>query len=205
VQESWLRLSRSETAGVENLTGWLTTVVARVCLDMLRSRRLRREESLEVQVPDPIVSSQGGTDPEREAVLASRARQRVKGASTASSADRTRQREAVDAFLKASRGGDFNALLTLLDPEVVLRSDAAAVRSGAPKEALGAAAVAQTFSGRARLAELAVINGAAGAIWAPGRKPRVVFEFTITRGKIVEIELLADRERLSRLDLAMLG
>src|SRR5438105_7873265 len=205
VQESWLRLSRSGTSGVENLGGWLTTVVARVCLDMLRSRTSRREEPLEAYVPDPIVSREGGIDPEHEALLAdsvglallvvldtlnpaerlafvlhdlfavpfdeiapivgrsetaarqlaSRARRRVQGAATAPDADLTRQREVVDAFLAASRGGDFDALLAVLDPDVVLRADSAAVHMGASREVRGAAAVAKQFSGRARFAQLA--------------------------------------------------
>ena len=254
VQEVWLRLSRSDTGGVENLGGWLTTVVARVCLNMLRARRSRREQSLGMHVPDPIVSREGGSDPEHEAVLAdsvglalivvletlapaervafvlhdifdvpfaeiapivgrspaaarqlaSRARRREKGAATVPDADLTRQREVVGAFLAASRDGDFHALLTLLDPEVVLRADPAAVRLGASKEVRGAAAVADAFSGRARAAQPALINGAAGAVWAPGGRPRVVFSFTITRGTIVEIDLLADGERVRQLDLVIL-
>src|SRR5437667_8798227 len=127
--------------------------------------------------------------------LASRTRRRVHGAGTGPDADLTRRREIVDAFLAASRGGDLNALLALLDPDVVLRADPAAVRAGASSELRGAAAVAETFSGRARAARPALVNGAAGAVWAPGGRPRVVFGFTITRGKIVEIELLADPER----------
>src|SRR6516225_1425889 len=210
VQEAWLRFSRSDTSGVENLGGWLTTVVARVCLDMLRSRKARREESLDAHVPEQIVRPEEGIDPEQEALLAdsvglalqvvldrlapaervafvlhdmfdlpfgqigpivgrspaaarqlaSRARRRVRGAAMAPDADLARQREVVDAFLAASRGGDFGALVALLDPEVVLRADAAAVRSGAPGEVHGAAEVAGTFSGRARAARPALVNGA---------------------------------------------
>src|SRR5437588_7467652 len=218
VQESWLRLSRSDTSGVKNLGGWLTTVVARVCLDMLRSRESRREESLDEQVPDPIVSREDGIDPEYEALLAdsvglallvvldtlnpperlafvlhdlfavpfdeiapivgrsptatrqlaSRARRRVQAAATDSDVDLTRQREVVDAFLAASRGGDFDALLAVLDPDVVLRADRAAVHTGAKREVRGAPAVAETFSGRARGAKPALVDGAVGAVWAPG-------------------------------------
>ncbi len=253
VQESWLRLSRSGTSGVENLGGWLTTVVAHVCLDMLRSRKSRREEPLETRVPQPIVSHQDGIDPEHEALqaesvglalllvletlapaerlafvlhdmfavpfdeiapivgrspaaarqLASRARRRVQGASRAPDADLARQREVVDAFLAASRGGDFAALVALLDPDVVLRADQAAVRTGASSEVRGAAAVANTFSGRARAARPALVNGAAGLVWAPGGRPRVVFDFTIKGGKIVEIDMVADPDRLRELDLAI--
>ena len=252
VQEGWLRLSRSETSGVENLGGWLTTVVARVCLNLLRSRRARREESLDAHVPGPIVSPGEGIDPEHESLLAdsvglallvvlktlapaervafvlhdlfdlpfdeiapivgrspaaarqlaSRARRRVQGAAIPD-ADPTRRREVVDAFLAASRGGDLAALLALLDPDVVLRADRAAERVGAAKEVRGAAAVADTLSGRPG-ARPALVNGAAGAVWAPGGRPRVVFGFTIRRGKIVEIDLVADPERLRQLDLVVL-
>jgi len=257
VQETWLRLSRSDTSGVENLGGWLTTVVGRVCLDMLRSRRSRREEPLGespgARLPEPIAGRQGVIDPEHEALLAdsvglallvvletltpaerlafvlhdmfavsfeeiapiverspaaarqlaSRARRRVQGAATPD-ADVTRQREVIDAFLAASRGGDFDALLAMLDPDVVLRADLAAVQLGASKEVRGAAAVASAFSGHARAAQPALINGAAGAVWAPGGRPRVVVGFTIRGRKIVTIDLLADPERLGQLDLAVL-
>jgi RNA polymerase sigma factor (sigma-70 family) len=254
VQEAWLRLSHSGTSGVENLGGWLTRVVARVCLDMLRSRESRREEPVGVHVIEPIAGPEDGIDPEHEALLgdsvglallvvldtlapaerlafvlhdmfavpfdaiapivgrspnaakmlASRARRRVQGAATVPGADLTRQRAVVDAFLAASRDGDFDALIAMLDPDVVLRADPAAVRAGASKEVRGAAAVADTFSGRARFAQPALVNGAVGAVWAPGGRPRVVFGFTIKREKIVEIELLADPERLRELDLAVL-
>ena len=254
VQEAWLRLSRSDTSVVDNLSGWLTTVVARVCPDMLRSRKSRREEPLGAPLADSIVGREDGTDPEHEAVLAdsvglallvvletlapaerlafvlhdmfavpfdeiapivgrspaaarqlaSRARRRVQGAVTDRHSDRSRQREVVEAFLAASREGDFNALLALLDPDVLLRADDAAVRTGASREVCGAAAVAGTFSGRARTAQLALVNGVAGAVWAPGGQPRVVFGFTIARGKIVEIDLLADPERLRQLELTIL-
>jgi RNA polymerase sigma-70 factor (ECF subfamily) len=247
VQEAWLRLSRSGTNGVENLGGWLTTVVARVCLDMLRSRKSRREQSLDAHLADSMM------DPEDEAVLAdsvglallvvlntlapaervafvlhdlfdlpfdeiapivgrspaaarqlaSRARRRVRGAETGADADLTRKRQVVDAFLAASRGADFAALLALLDPNVALRADDAAVRAGASREVRGAAAVAETFSGRARVARPALVNGSAGAVWSQGGKPRVVFAFTITAGKVVGIELIADPERLSQLDLVV--
>jgi RNA polymerase sigma factor (sigma-70 family) len=255
VQESWLRLSRSGTSGVVNLGGWLTTVVARVCLDMLRSRKSRREEPLGMQVPDPIVSREDGGDPEHEAILAdsvglallvvletlapaerlafvlhdmfavpfdeiaaivgrtptaarqlaSRARRKVQGADAVHDADRTRKREVVDAFLAASREGDFDALLAMLDPDVVLRADRTAVHAGASKVVRGAAAVADTFSGRARFAQPALVNGAVGAVWAPRGRPRVVFGFTITRGKIVKIDLLADPARLRQLNVAVLN
>ncbi len=261
VQDAWLRLSRADTSGVDNLGGWLTTVVARVCLDMLRARTLRREEPLEepldAHLPEPIVRHADGVgvDPEQEALLAdsvglallvvldtlapaervafvlhdmfavpfdgiaaivgrspnaakmlaSRARRRVQGAAPVPDADLARQRAVVDAFLAASRGGDFDALVALLDPEVVLRADRAAVQAGAAREVRGAPAVAGQFSGRARFARPALVDGAVGAVWAPGGRPRVVFGFTITRGKIVAIDLLADPKRLRQLDLAVLN
>jgi len=254
VQESWLRVSRSDTDGVENLGGWLTTVVARVCLDMLRSRTSRREEPLGAHLPEPIVGREDGIDPEHQALmadsvglallvvldtlapaervafvlhdmfavpfdeiapilgrspdaarqLASRARRRVQGAATVPDADLTRQREVVDAFLAASRDGDFEALVAVLDPDVVLRADRTAERMGASREVRGAAAVADNFSGRARAARPALVDGAPGLVWAQRGRPQVVFGFTITRGKIVQIDLVADPERLRQLDLAVL-
>ena len=254
VQEAWLRLSRSDTREVENLGGWLTTVVSRVCLDMLRSRESRREESLEDDATRPIVSRGPGSDPEQEAQLAdsvglallvvletltpaeriafvlhdlfdlpfeeiapivarspmaarqlaSRARRRVRGASTSADADRSRHRQIVDAFLAAARGGDFNMLLSLLDPEVALRADETAVAVGAPAEVFGAKAVAETFSGRAQVAKLAMIDGEVGAVWAPGGRARVAFEFTIDGDKIVGIDIVADAERLEQLEVEIL-
>jgi len=255
VQEAWLRLSRSDTSAVENLRGWLTTVVGRVCLDMLRSRKSRREEPLEADAPEPIVGIADGSDPEHDALLAdsvgqallvvletlapgerlafvlhdlfagpfdeiarilgrsptaarqlaSRARRRVQGATAVPDADLRRQRHIVDAFLPASRNGDFVALLAVLDPDVVLRADSAAVLAGAPKEIRGAQAVAESFKGRARVAQPALVNGAAAAVWAPGGRPRVVFSFTFTGAKIVEIELLADPAHLDRLTVVVLN
>jgi RNA polymerase sigma factor (sigma-70 family) len=254
VQEAWLRLSRSDTGGVENLGGWLRTVVARVCLDMLRSRTSRREESLSAYVPDPIVGRGDGLDPEHEVLLAesvglallvvletlapaerlafvlhdmfavpfeeiapivgrsptaarqlaSRARRRVRGATTVPDADLTRQREVVNAFLAASRGGDFEALLAVLDPDVVLRLDRGAVPSGASKEVRGASAVARlgfSFSGRGWAAQPALVNGAAGVVMTRDGRPFSVVGFTVRRGKIVAIDILADPARLRRLDL----
>ena len=257
VQEAWLRLSRSDTSAVENLSGWLTTVVARVCLDMLRSRRSRREQPLALDgafIPD-------AADPEREAMLAesvglamlavlqrlapaervafvlhdvfgvsfeelagivgrspvaarqlaSRGRRRVQGAAEdGRAADVARQRDIVEAFFRASCGGDFRALLAVLDPDVALRGDEAArrmgVRSGwlTASELHGATAVAEQFAGGAQAAQLALIDGVPGAVWAPRGTPRVVFGFTIRDGKVVEIELVADTERLSRLKIEIL-
>jgi RNA polymerase sigma factor (sigma-70 family) len=252
VQESWLRVSRSDTSDVENMGGWLTTIVARVCLDMLRSRRSRREEPMAEPLPSAATGGTNGTDPEQEALLAdavgpallvvldtlapaerlafvlhdmfavpydeiapivgrspsaakmlaSRARRRVQ-AGAIPDTDLTRQREVVGAFLAASRHGDFDALLEVLDPDVVLRSDRAAVKIGATAQARGAAAVAAEFRGRARAAQPAIINGAAGAVWASGGRPRVVFSFTIRGGKIAEIDILADPARLRQLDLVV--
>ncbi len=136
--------------------------------------------------------------------LASRARRRVQGAPTVADPDRIRKREIVDAFLAASRGGKFDALLAVLDPSVVLRADGAAVTAGTPSEVRGARAVAATFSGRARAAQPALVNGAPGLVWAPGGRARVVFAFTIANGRIVEIDLIADRERVRRLDVSIL-
>src|ERR687885_637848 len=259
LQEAWLRLSRSDTSEVENLGGWLTTVVGRVCLDMLRSRRTRREEPLgEVpgaRVAQPIGSRADGIDPEQEALLAdsvgsallvvletltpaerlafvlhdmfsvpfkeiapivgrsptaarqlaSRARRRVRGASPVPDADLTHQREVVDAFLAAARGGDFEALVAVLDPDVVLRADRAAVDVVASREVRGAPAVARMAAkGRARAAQPALVNGAVGVVVAPRGRLLMVLGFTIRRGKIVEIDGVADPEQLRQLDLAVL-
>jgi RNA polymerase sigma factor (sigma-70 family) len=261
VQQAWLRLSRSDTTDIENLGGWLTTVVGRVCLDMLRSRKVLREEPLGqppgARVPDPIVSRGDGIDPEHEALLAdsvglallvvletlspaerlafvlhdmfavpfeeiapivgrsptaarqlaSRARRRVRAAAPVPDADFARQREVVDAFLAAARDGDLDALLAVLDPDVVLRADRGAVPPGASREARGAPDVAEgalAFSRRAPFARPALVNGAAGVVVATRGRPFAVMGFTITRGKIVEIDILADPARLRRLDLAVL-
>jgi RNA polymerase sigma factor (sigma-70 family) len=256
VQESWLRLSRAQAADVENLRAWLTTVVARVCLDMLRSRRSRREEPFGPHVPEPIVSREDGVDPEHEALLAdsvglallvvlerldpaerlafvlhdmfgvpfdeiapivgrspvaarqlaSRARRRVQGAAPGPDVDLARQREVVDAFLAAARGGDFEALLAVLDPDVVLRIDRGAL-PGASREIRGAPAVAEqvrTFARLAPFARPALVNGAAGVVVAARGRPLTVAGFTVTRGRIVEIDLLADPARLRDLDLTVL-
>jgi RNA polymerase sigma-70 factor (ECF subfamily) len=256
VQEAWLRLSRTDTTEVQNLSGWLTTVLSRVCLDMLRSRRSRREEPLALEgefIPD-------SADPEREAVLAesvglamlevlqrlapaervafvlhdvfgvsfdeiagivgrspvaarqlaSRGRRRVQGASDEGrAADVARQREVVEAFFKASRDGDLQALLAVLDPDVVLRPDEEALRMGVrtgwiTADLHGAKAVAERFAGQAEAAQVALIDGVPGGVWAAGGRPVVVFGFAIRDGKVVEIELAADSERLSRLKIEIL-
>jgi RNA polymerase sigma factor (sigma-70 family) len=255
VQETWLRLSRSDTSKVENLGGWLTTVLGRVCLDMLRSRKSRREESLGARVPEPIAGRADGADPEQEALLsdsvglallvvletltpaerlafvlhdmfavpfdeiapivgrspdaarqlASRARRRVRGADTSYELDLTRQREVVDAFLAAARDGDFDALVAVLDPDVVLRSDRAALPADAPREVRGAPAVARrALVGRARAARPALVDGAVGVVVTPRGRLLMVLDFKIRGGKIVEIDAVADPERLNQLDLALL-
>src|SRR5918995_1065123 len=210
VQEAWLRLDRSDSGGVENLGGWLTTVVGRVCLNMLRSRGSRRERFLEepwgetsdARMPDPIV----GRSPAASRQLASRARRRVRGEATLPAADPARQREVVDAFLAASRDGDLEALLTVLDPDVVLRADPGA--AGASREVRGAHAVAEqarAFSHLGQFSRRALVNGVAGIVSrAPGGPTFSVMGFTVVRGKITEIDILADPERLRLLDLAFL-
>jgi RNA polymerase sigma-70 factor (ECF subfamily) len=258
VQESWLRLSRSDSAGIENLRAWLTTVVARVCLDMLRARSARREEPLGgAHVPEPIVSREDGLDPEHEALLAdsvglallvvletlgpaerlafvlhdmfavpfdeiapivgrspaaarqlaSRARRRIQATAPVPDVDVARQRQVVDAFLAASRAGDFEALVALLDPDIVLRVDRGAVPPGASREFRGVPAVAEqvrTFARFAAFARPALVNGAAGFVVTPPGRPLAVAGFTVSNGKIVEIDLLADPARLRELDLTVL-
>jgi RNA polymerase sigma factor (sigma-70 family) len=254
VQEAWLRLSRSESSQVENLGGWLTTVVARVSLNMLQSRKTRREDPAGSHLPEEIAASTDGAGPEHQAVLAdsvglallvvldtltpaerlafvlhdmfampfeeiapivertpaaarqlaSRARRRVQGADTTPDTDLARRREGVRAFLAASRNGDLGALVAMLDPDVVVRADPTAVRTGAEAETRGAQAVAAMFSGRARAARLALIDGVAGLVWASGGRPRVVFSFTLADGKITAIDLLGDPAMLEQLDVVTL-
>ena len=258
VQEAWLHLSRSDASGVDNLAGWLTTIVARVCLNVLRSRHTRREELMGVHVPDPVVSRADGTSPEDEALLAdsvglalqvvletlapaerlafvlhdmfdlpfdeiapmvgrspatarqlaSRARRRVRGADVqAPDPDLARQREVVDAFFAAAHHGDLDALVAVLDPDVVLRSDGGTAYPDASMVLRGAAAVA----GRAlvvaqpsALKRPALVNGAAGVVVTLGGQPVGVMGFTVSRGKIAEIDVIIDPERLRRLDLPAL-
>jgi RNA polymerase sigma factor (sigma-70 family) len=254
VQEAWVRLNRSDTSAIENLDGWLTTVVSRVSLDMLRSRASRREEPAGGDLPDNIESAAAGGDPEHEAMLAdtfgsallvvldtlspaerlafvlhdmfavpfdeigpivgrspnaakqlaSRARQKVQGKEAVSDAHPARQPEVIDAFLAASRSGDFDALVALLDPDIVLVADSAAVGMGSPEEIRGAAAVAGTFSGRALAAEAALIDGAVGVVWAVAGRPKVAWDFTISDGKVVHIDMLAAADSLADLDLTIL-
>ena len=250
VQDTWLRVSRAGTSEVENLGGWLTTIVARVCLNMLRARNARREQALDGHIPDPLISPDPRSQPEQEALLAdsvslallvvldtlspaerltfvlhdmfqlpfeeiapmvgrspqaarqlaSRARRRVKGAEIpAPDPDLARQREVVDAFFQAARGGDFDALVAVLDPEVILRTDFGARRPGAPKVFHGAAAVAnQALIGAMPGAELhpALINGTAGVVITVRGRPVAVMGFTVAHGKIVEIDAIAEPRRV---------
>jgi RNA polymerase sigma factor (sigma-70 family) len=257
VQEAWLRLSRADTREVENLRAWLTTVVARVCLDLLRSRKAKREEAFGPHVPEPIVSAEDGVGPEHEALLAdsvglallvvletlspaerlafvlhdmfavpfdeiapivgrsptaarklaSRARRRVQGTAPAPDVDLPRQREVADAFLAAARGGDFDALLALLDPDVVLRVDQGAMPAAGSLEIRGASKVDQRvarFAALAPFARPALVNGAAGFVVVRGGRPIAVAGFTVANGQVVEIDLLADPARLRELDLTVL-
>ncbi len=257
VQEAWLRLSRADTSDVENLGGWLTTVVARVSLNMLRSRRSRREQPFGVHVPEPIVDAADGVDPEHEALLAdsvglallvvletlspaerlafvlhdmfavpfeeiapivdrspdaarqlaSRARRRVRGRAPVPDADLGAQREVIDAFQAAARDGDFEGLLAVLDPGVVLRADSSGFAVGPPIEVRGAAAVAGRALGFARLDLVqrpAIVNGAAGVVTLRDGQPVAVLGVTVSGGRIVEIDIVANAERLERLDLTVL-
>jgi RNA polymerase sigma-70 factor (ECF subfamily) len=253
VQESWLRLSRSDSDAVQNLGGWLTTVLARVCLDMLRTRKARREDPLDTYVPDPVVSRTDSADPEQEALLAesvglallvvldmltpaerlsfvlhdmfavpfdeiapivgrspdatkqlaSRARRRVQGSSPVPD-DLGRQREVVDAFLAAARGGDFDALLRVLDPDVVLRADSGTTGLATSRVVRGADAVASqalTFARLAPLARRVLVNGSVGAVALAEGRPLSVVGFTVSGGRIVEIDILADPVRLAGLNI----
>jgi RNA polymerase sigma-70 factor (ECF subfamily) len=251
VQETWLRLSRVDRSDVDNLAGWLTTVIARVCLDILRARKSRREEAIDEEAPEPAADP--ATNPERELMLAesvglallvvlekldpaervafvlhdmfglpfeeiapivdrspaaarqlaSRARRRVQGAE-APDAHPDRQRQLVDAFLAAARGGDLQALLAVLDPDVVFRADSTAVRMGGSAEIRGAAAVAATFKGRAQAAKTAWVDGAAGVAVVFGGQLRIVLALTFAEGKIVAIDAIADAEHLGQLDVQIL-
>ena len=257
VQDAWLRFSRADTTDVANLGGWLTTVIARVCLNVLRTRRSRRERSLETRLPDPIVTRDDRDDPAQEVLLAdsiglamlvvletlspaervafvlhdvfgvpfdqigpivvrsptaarqlaSRARRRVRQAATQPDADLAAQRKVVDAFLAASRAGDFAALLAVLDPDIVLRADYGA-RARATQEVRGAEAVAEqaiTFSSLAPFARPAVVNGSAGLVVVRDERPFSVLAFAIRGGRIVELDIVADPARLRHVELAVLG
>jgi RNA polymerase sigma-70 factor (ECF subfamily) len=251
VQETWLRLSRTDTGAVENLGGWLTTVVARVCLDMLRSRKSRREEPMGPDVPEPVASDEHERDADRAASvgaallvvletlapaerlafvlhdmfavpfeeiapivgrtpaaarqLASRARRRVQGTPPALDADASRQKRIVDAFLAASRSGYFEGLLAVLDPDVVFRADEAAQRLGSLAEIRGAAAVAETFKGRAQAAKPALVDGTLGLAVILDGQLRVVLRLTISGERISAVEAVADTEAIGAFDLEVLA
>jgi RNA polymerase sigma factor (sigma-70 family) len=258
VQDAWFRLNRSDTSGVDNLGGWLTTVVARLCLDALRTRKARREEPIDAFVPDPVVTRPDGGDPEGATILAdsvglamlvvletlspaerlafvlhdvfavpfeqigplversptaarqlaSRARRRVRGAESTSPPDPVGQRRVVDAFLAASRSGDFDALLAVLDPDVVVRADYGPGRGGTSGVTRGARAVAAqalTFRRLAPGARSALVNGAPGFVVSTNGRPYAVLAITVRAGRITQIDILADPARLARLDLSAAG
>jgi RNA polymerase sigma factor (sigma-70 family) len=250
VQEAWLRLSRGDTDSIGNLTGWLTTVVARISLDLLRKRKSRREEPADPRAPEPA-APQSEPDRERELAdsvgfallvvlealepaeriafvlhdmfdlpfddiapivgrssvatrqLASRARRRVQGAPKTENRDASAERKVVDAFLTAAREGNFEALLAALDPQVVMRGDAAAVRLGGPRQLSGSAAVAKAFQGRAQVARFILADGAPAILVAPNGHLLLVLGVTFREGKIAGIEAIADPERLGRFEFAL--
>jgi RNA polymerase sigma factor (sigma-70 family) len=257
VQEAWLRLARADASGVENLGAWLTTIVARVSLNMLRARQGRPEEPLGPHVPEPVIDPAEGTSPEHEALLAdgvglallvvlqelspaerlayvlhdmfdmpfdeiasiverspqaarqlaSRARRRVRSAALPDGSDLAAQRAAVDAFLAASRDGDFDALIAVLHPDVVYRADRGAAAGGSV-EVRGAGTVAgqaAAFSQRGLLIRRVLINGTPGVISSRDGRPFSVIGFTVTAGKITEIDVIVDPDRLRQLDLSALG
>jgi RNA polymerase sigma factor (sigma-70 family) len=255
VQETWLRLSRTDSREVDNLGGWLTTVTARICLDMLRSRRARGEQPLGIHLPDPVVGRADAVDPEQDVLLAdaiglallvvldtltpaerltfvlhdmfavpfnqiagivgrspaaakqlaSRARHRVRDAAPPPDPDLSAQRHVVDAFLAAARGGDFEALMAVLDPDVVVRSDGGRHRPGAVvRGASAVASQATTFARAASHAAPALVNGAAGLLATANGEPVSVAAFTVRGGKVVAIDILNDPERLRALDLSAL-
>ncbi|MBR1230261.1 MULTISPECIES: sigma-70 family RNA polymerase sigma factor [unclassified Bradyrhizobium] len=251
VQETWLRLSRTDTGAVENLGGWLTTVVARVCLDMLRSRKSRREQPIGPDVPEPAANDEHerdadmadsvgaallvvletlapaerlafvlhdmfavpfeeiapivGRTPAAARQLASRARRRVQGTPPAPDADFSRQKQIVDAFLAASRSGDFEGLLAVLDPDVVFRADQAAQRLGSLPEIRGAAAVAETFKGRAQAARPALVDGALAVAVVLGGQLRIVLRLTISGERISAVDAVADAEAIGTFDVEVLA
>jgi len=252
VQEAWLRLERTDAEAVDNLSGWLTTVVSRVCLDRLRARRARPEQHMDDDAS--TAASATDADPEREAVLAdsigsallvvlerlspgervafvlhdvfampfedvalvvdrspeatrqlaSRARRRVQGGQVSPDLDLLRRRQLVEAFLAAARGGDFNGLLAVLDPDVALRPDQAALRMGSLRETRGAAAVASALAGGAQTARLALVDGLPALVWAPGGTIRGVIEFRVADGRIVGLDVTGDAARIDELEIVLL-
>ena len=252
VQEAWLRLERTDAEAVDNLSGWLTTVVSRVCLDRLRARRARPEQHMDDDAS--TAASATDADPEREAVLAdsigsallvvlerlspgervafvlhdvfampfedvalvvdrspeatrqlaSRARRRVQGGQVSPDLDLLRRRQLVEAFLAAARGGDFNGLLAVLDPDVALRPDQAALRMGSLRETRGAAAVASALAGGAQTARLALVDGLPALVWAPGGTIRGVIEFRVAAGRIVGLDVTGDAARIDELEIVVL-
>ena len=252
VQEAWLRLERTDAEAVDNLSGWLTTVVSRVCLDRLRARRARPEQHVDDDAS--TAASATDADPEREAVLAdsigsallvvlerlspgervafvlhdvfampfedvalvvdrspeatrqlaSRARRRVQGGQVSPDLDLLRRRQLVEAFLAAARGGDFNGLLAVLDPDVALRPDQAALRMGSLRETRGAAAVASALAGGAQTARLALVDGLPALVWAPGGTIRGVIEFRVADGRIVGLDVTGDAARIDELEIVLL-
>jgi RNA polymerase sigma factor (sigma-70 family) len=255
VQEAWLRMDRADVTGVQNMRGWLTTVVARICLDMLRSRTARPEQPLDGTVASPRMATSESVDPEQQALLAdsvgaallvilqrlspaerlafvlhdmfdlpfaeiapivgrsentaaqlaARARRRVRGQTPDPATDLVRQRQLVDAFLTAARDGDFGSLLAALDTDVVLRVDATAAGTATTiRGAQAVAANARAFSGNARFAEPALVDGAVGIVVAPGGRLALVLRFGVVGDKITAIDIEADPNRLQRLELAVL-
>jgi len=252
VQEAWLRLERTDAEAVDNLSGWLTTVVSRVCLDRLRARRVRPEQDLDESVS--LADAGIAVDPEHEVVLAdsvgtallvvlerlspgervafvlhdvfampfedvaqvldrspdatrqlaSRARRRIQGGHTPSDLDVLRRRQLVEAFLAAARGGDFEGLLAVLDPDVALRPDAAALRMGALRETRGATAVANALAGGAQTARLALVDGVPALVWAPGGTIRGVIEFRVADDRIVGLDVTGDAARIDELEIVLL-
>jgi RNA polymerase sigma-70 factor (ECF subfamily) len=257
VQEAWLRLNRSDASGIDSLGAWLTTVVARVCLDMLRSRKSRREDELDEQTPEPAAARENRLNPEDEALLAesvglallvvletlapaeritfvlhdlfdlpfdqiapivgrspsaarqlaSRARRRVRGTAPAADTDIRSQREVVDAFLAAIRAADFEALVKVLDPNVVFRADRFSAAGGAAREVRGAELWAQqaiAYSRGIRLTQAALVDGAVGVIFAPHGRLSRVLRFTIRDGRIAEVDVVGDPEKLRQFELGVL-
>lgn len=252
VQEAWLRLGRADAASVDNLGGWLTTVVGRICLDMLRSRKARREDALDAAGPEPVANdnieavleqesqladSVGlallvvlqtlapaeriafvlhdmfdlpfeeiapvvGRSPTAARQLASRARRRVQGKAAEPDTDRDAQRRVVDAFLTAARGGDMQGLLAALDPDVVVRSDAAARKLGASPEVHGAERVARFYLGKAQEARPALVDGEVGIVVAPRGRLFLALKLTFNESRIAGIEVVADRAQLRNIDVA---